>query len=83
MHYYLVSTVDHYLSSKRALIVGKKIEKIPQKYIKKKKKKKKLIPAISMAANHFADKTRHKKHVYGFIFTLDTNNRIFDGIILF
>jgi hypothetical protein len=36
-----------------------------------------------MAANHFADKTRHKKHVYGFIFTLDTNSRIFDGIIIF
>jgi hypothetical protein len=44
-----------------------------------------ITPSISMAANHLADKTRHKKHVYGFIFTLNTNSgRIyFDGIIIF
>jgi hypothetical protein len=41
-----------------------------------------ITPAISIAADHFTDKTRHKKYFFVLIFILDTNSRTFDEIIV-
>jgi hypothetical protein len=34
-----------------------------------------ITPAVSISADQFADKNRHKKFVFDFIFTLHTNSR--------